>query len=363
MMVAVSPQPGYEIGLQAIPKEELLALARGLPNYAETRYEKYYLQNPCGEAVLAVLRNIASGDAVGMAALFPIELEAGGERLKGAIAGDLVIEVSHRTLGPALGLERHLLSALGEHGLEFVLAAPNSAAEPVFRRAGYIALGSQVRFAKILRSHRLLASRLPERIARPASWFADPLLLAASRFSLRARAPRARSGRYGIERPERFDGRFEEIWQKTAAAGAERGVVMAARSARLLNWKYGFDPAATSGDSGRFSIFALAREGSAVAYLVYDQRDGVLHVHEALWREAPELLFSELVRVAEPGASVIALSCFAPSGELVRALRRCGFVQRRSDTRLYLHVAPGAARARALLKGACWYFLQGDLDL
>ncbi len=362
-MVAVSPQSGYVVSLEMLPKERLLALARGLPDYVEARYEKYYLRNPAGKPLLAVLRNKAGGGAVGMAALFPVELVARGVSIRGAIAGDLVIESSHRTLGPALGLERYLLAALEEHELEFVLAAPNSAAAPVFRRAGYLVVGSQVRFAKILRSRRLLASRLPERIARPASWLADPFLLAASRLSSRTRGGRLYASGYGIESPERFDERFDEIWVGAIRRAADRGQVQAVRGAALLNWKYDLDSAPANGESRRFQVFALTRGDSIAAYLVYEQKDGVLHIYEALWTDAPEPLFSELVRIAEPGASVIVLSSFAPSAELARALRRCGFVQRRGDSDLYLHVARSNARVLTLLEQASWYFLQGDLDL
>lgn len=357
-MVAVSPQPGYSIDFDPIPKETLMGLVAGLPGYTEARYEKYYLRSPEGEPLLAVLREKENGEPIGMAALFPVELRVGGATLRGAIAGDLVIETAHRTLGPALVLQRHLLSALPEHGLDFVLAAPNAAAEPVFARSDYTVIGSQARFAKILRSHRLLASRLPEKIARPASWLADPLLRAAS-----VLAPRVKTGRYSVERPERFDERFEEIWRLTAVAAAERGEALAARSARLLNWRYELDSEPPQGKPSRFHIFALQRAESVFAYLVYERAEGVLHVYEALWSEAPGALFSELVKVAEPRASVIVLSCFAPSGELARTLRRCGFVQRRGETSLYLHIAPSAIRARSLLENAGWHFLQGDLDL
>jgi hypothetical protein len=347
-------RPGYVISLEQPPidRETVLSLASGLPGYSEARYEKYYRRSPVGAPLLAVMREEESGEAVGMAALFPVRLRIGEETMKGAIAGDFVIARAQRTLGPALGMQRLLLSSLADAGLDFVLAAPNSLAEPVFLRAGYELLRPQSRFVKILHLRPLLATRLPAKLARLISWLADPLLLADTKLRFRFE-----SGRYSLERPERFDERFCDVWRHASS----RGEVLVDRNAELLNWKYELDgPAA----SGRFHILALSEERSIAAYLVYEQSGDVMHVYDALWRDsALETLLVGLVRVARTRASAIVFSCFDSGGELARSLRRCGFSRHRPASKLLLHIAPHSARARVHLGNGNWYFLQGDLDL
>ena len=335
-----------------ISKQELLELARGLPDYSEARYEKYYRRNPLGEPLLAVVRESDGGRAVGMATLFPVRLRLGAESVPGAIAGDFVIEPAHRSLGPALSLQRYLLSALSDARLEFVLAVPNELAEPVFLRIGYETLGPRVRFVKILRSRRVLSMRLPESLAGPLSWLADLFLIGGSRLLFRTR-----TGHFSVEHPARFDERFETVWLEAEQCDDK----LVERSAAVLNWKYEQD-APPAGR--RFRIFALVRAGSIAAYAVYERRDGVMHIFEALWLEgAARALFAELARFARSEDSLIGFSCFAPSAGLSKTLRRCGFVQRRLDGKLLLHVADGADHAGALRDPGAWYFQQGDLDL
>jgi GNAT superfamily N-acetyltransferase len=342
----------YSANEQPLSKEELLGLARGLPEYSEPRYEKYYRRNLLGEPSLGVVREPEKGRAVGMATLFPVCLRLGGERVPGAIAGDFVIESAHRSLGPALGLQRFLLSTLPEAKLEFVLAVPNALAEPVFPRSGYELLGPRVCFVKVLSSRRLFSIRLPDILARPLSWMADPLLIVGSCLFFSAR-----SGRYVVEQPARFDERFDQIWHEAELPGDK----LVERSAEILNWKYEQD---LPKGPRRFHIFALTRAGAIAAYAVYERRDGFMRVYEAFWlRGAARALFGELARFARTEDSLIAFPCFAPTAELSRTLRRCGFVPRRVDGKLFVYVAPGSAHAAALRSPRGWYFLQGDLDL
>ena len=125
------------------------------------RYPKYYERNPLGPPLLVFARELATGEFVGMSALFPVTLWVQGEAVLGGVAGDFAVDRAHRGLGPALALQRALIDALPANGFHFAYGEPNRFSEPVIARVGYADVGQVTRFVKILRA-RILARAAAE---------------------------------------------------------------------------------------------------------------------------------------------------------------------------------------------------------
>ena len=75
----------------------------------------------------------------------------GGQRIEAGVLVDLAVSPAHRTLFPALLLQKSLLAA-GLEAREVLYAFPNQKAAAVFQRAGYRHIGLMTRYVRVLRT-------------------------------------------------------------------------------------------------------------------------------------------------------------------------------------------------------------------
>jgi hypothetical protein len=327
----------------------------------EARYAKYYEQNPLGPPAFFLARDEESQGFVGMAAAFPTRLRVFGEVVPGAISGDFAVDDGHRGFGPAIALQRALVSALGEHGLRCAFGYPNEYAEPIIRRAGYAVLGRLSRFVKVLSSEVLVDTyvRSPG-LARPLAALGrvgvDPLLSVVSRERLHRRR-----GELRVERPDRFDDRFLAVCESTW----RQHPVTSERTPELLNWKYEM-----GGPRARrvYAIFALVSGDDRVAaYGVYRVRNGIRHLVDIAFlpfRAVVDALLSEFILDARRHrVRAITLLHLGSPNLLTRRLRTFGFVRRTDASGVTLYVPGDSPLDRALVDAGNWYFLTGDADV
>ena len=329
----------------------VLSLGRHLPDLTEERYAKYYARHPLGSPHFVFARPADEGQPVGMAALFPVRLRIESRPVLVGIAGDLVVDPAHRSLGPAVLLERSLLDLLRQSEFRFSYAMPNPAAEPVFRRVGYAELGRLARFVRLLKTE--FAVRTYVRAPRPAAAAAkvlDVVIGVTSRERWRVRR-----GSLAVEEAAQFDERFAPLW----TAAFERHVITGDRDAELLNWKYelGTPP-------GRFSLVAATEGDSVRGYAVTVDRKEIRHVVDVLF-DAPgvcDALMSHVIRRArEAGVSAVCVDYFGPANDLTRRLRAFGFL-RRSARPLMVFVPDGESLPE-LSRRENWHVLGGDEDV
>lgn len=345
-------------------KREVLALAdRNLLmplQGREARYAKYYEQNPLGAPSFFLARDERSEAWVGMAAAFPTRLRVFGEVVPGAISGDFAVDDGHRGFGPSVALQRAVVSALPENGLRCAYGYPNEYAEPIIKRVGYVDLGRLSRFVKVLRSRIVVDTyvRSPG-LARPLAALSrvavDPVLSVLSRERLHRRGHGFR-----VERPDRFDDRFSDVWESTWRQHA----ITTERTPELLNWKYEKGGA----QGGVYTIFALVGSGDRVAaYIVYRVRNGIRHLVDIAFmpsRDVVDALLSEFILDArEHAVPAITLLHLGSANLLTRRLRVFGFIRRTDESGVRVYV-PGDSRLdRQLVEAANWYFLTGDADV
>jgi hypothetical protein len=333
-------------------REDVLLLGRYLPALTEDRYVKYYSEHPLGPPHFVLARTAQTREPIGMAALFPGKLRISGQSVVAGIAGDLSVAPPHRSLGPALLLERALLEGLGQSELRFAYAMPNRAAEPVFRRVGYTEIGRMTRFVKPLKTEfavRAYVSRAP--LAHVSSKLLDAAISATSRehWQLPSRS-------FVVERWTRFDERVSSL----CSLAFERHRVVGERTPELLNWKYELLP----GSRQRFSLL-VARQGDALrGYLVTLDRDGIRHVVDLLFdsRRILSALLAELTHQARRDALfAVCVDYFGPRNELTGRLRAFGFFRRLA--RPVMIFVPDGESLAELARRDSWYLLAGDEDV
>jgi hypothetical protein len=327
----------------------------------DARYAKYYEQNPLGPPAFFLARDEESQAVVGMAAAFPSRLRVFGEVVPGAISGDFAVDDGHRGFGPSVALQRAVVSALGDKGLRCAYGYPNEYAEPIIKRVGYADLGRLSRFVKVLRGRVVVdayvRSQRPARVGAALSRVTvDPVLSGVSRERLHRRREGLR-----VERPERFDDRFSDVWESTCRQHA----ITSERTSELLNWKY--EKGGTR-ERGVYTIFALLRrDDSVAAYVVYRVRNGIRHLVDIAFlpsRAVVDALLSEFILDARKhGVRAITLLHLGAATLLTRRLRAFGFLRRTDESGVRVYVPGGSRLDRDLVEPRNWYFLTGDADV
>jgi Acetyltransferase (GNAT) domain len=356
---------GYSI-LPAEPrghKRDVLGLAdRNLPTPLqgrEARYLKYYERNPLGPPSLFLARETRSQRVVGMAAAFPSRLRVFGRSEPAAIGGDFAVDPGHRGFGPAIGLQRAVVSAL--NGASCAYGYPDVAAEPILNRVGWVDLGRLTRFVKVLKSrivvHEYARSQALGRLGATLSTLGvDPFLSVLSRERL------YRRNGFRVEQPDMFDESFSDLWE----SNWRQHTITTDRNPDLLNWKYE-KPDRRDG-KGVFTIFSLSEsEGGVVGYVVYRVRNGIRHLVDIVVRPSrvvvDALLCEFILDARKDGAAAITLLYQGPANLLTERLRAFGFLRRTEQSGLRVYAPGDSALAKALGKSENWYFLTGDADV
>lgn len=288
---------------------------------------------------------------VGVCGFMPRTMRVQGADIQAGVAADLGVDQAHRSVGPALKLERALARAADDADIRFIYAFPNLRSEPVFARIGYRKLGPFERWSLPLRSERYLRRVLPgSRLAQAASCVVDAGLKLT--FGQR-RAPTPPGAR--IEEITRYDERFDDLWQRVAA----RRRVLGERSAAYLTWRFASDP------DGGFRTLAVAGPGGELdAYVIFRRRGEVVSVVDCLYDslagwQCAVATFLQRMR-AERAASVS--FWFLGPREPLEVLHRFGFWLRGSPRSVFLRVAPGTAPAPASCDRNDWWLTVADAD-
>jgi hypothetical protein len=311
-----------DVGDVAVDGADVMALCvRSLPGFTCDHYTKYFERNPLGPPVFVVARDV-TGTIVGTAGLHPTELVIEGAVQPAFVAGDFCVTEELRGFGPAIALQRRLLSLLRERG-SLAYGLPNAAARSVLVRVGYRNLGAFVRFERRLRrSERLSAG-----------------------FSARRQA-----NGYALESPDRFDERFAELLARPAARLSPH------RTPASLNWRYELDRPGAS----RFSVSAATRDGLVAACTVSHVAYGARRIVDLAYTDRQSLhtvLRFDLARAARSRLGKVDLLHLGGAGELADALTLLGFATATAPT--VVVYTPGGAFADP----AEWELFEGAVDV
>ena len=178
--------------------------------FSSIRYEWLYLNNPAGTATICLLRDEDSGEIVGSTALLPRTLCTHGKRLRAGIAADLMVDHRHRSLGPAIVLQKGILGRLAETGIELVYAFPNPKSIPMTKRIGYRQITQRIALVLPLRSEAFLRDRIHHAGARRVPQRLIDIVL---RLRLRLYRPLRDSGREHFIATS-FDAAFDDLWTR-----------------------------------------------------------------------------------------------------------------------------------------------------
>jgi hypothetical protein len=289
----------------------------GRDDRIEAKYDWFYLGCPWGEPQLLVLRHAPSAATVGATAAGPRRMLLEGRALRAGVLVDMAVTTQHRSLGPALTLQKAMMAA-GEARFELLYGFPNQKAAPVFKRVGYAKLGELVRYARVLRHGDHLARIMPRAAARPLGWLLDGVT--AARQELAARRERETTARW----VDAVVPQMDDLWTRSEH-GSE---AIAIRDTTMLRWRFDDAPLAKT----RYLLVEGSRGGALEAWFACQTDGAVMHVRDFWAIDAAEGIgqrfLGALLRAARrAGHDVVSFEYAGPPERRVPWLD-AGFVER-----------------------------------
>jgi hypothetical protein len=239
-------------------------------------------------------------------------------------------------------------------GVEVLYGFPNHGAAPVLARIGYKTVGVASMWFRPLRA----SGKLREYVPRPLAWVAGLVVDSAYRFhEILLHLFRKRG--FAASLCDKPDASFQELWER----GKGLHPIAGERTPGYLNWRY------TQHPIERCGFFCLReRRGDRLrAYVAYGVLEGKVNVLDVFWdsRDVLGPLFLEFVRhmraLGHAGISV----CHAGDSEVVRPLRRLGFIRSKQQRRLVCKVGEGLGGQldQAVYDLIQWSLFDGELDI
>lgn len=323
---------------------------RNLPTATEGRYGWLYHEGPASDWLLQDDREVA----IGSVGLMQRKFRVHNQLVTAGQAVDMNVDQAHRSLGPALQLQRKAIEESEARGLPFVYGLCDRRSQLVLRRTGYELLGDVGRWAKPLTSEPFLPDALRSKwLRKPACLLANLAMRCASAESWQRRPQGTR-----VEVVDRYDARFDRLWTRAA----ERFPILGERSSEFLNWRFADAP-----DVRYRALVLIDSEDRLRGYLIYHFDDTTAHVADFLYDEPGDLaaLLPELFTIARRwGMESVVVESLIPES-IADLLKRFGFWRRPSNWP-FLVYAPKADQSQWQEQGLFdlenWYLTRADVD-
>lgn len=313
------------------------------------RFRWLYLDNPAGPARSWILEDTQLRRPVGAASAFPRLLWVGGQLRTGLQVGDFSVDPSHRTLGPALLLQRATLEPVQNRTFALCYDCPPhlKGLAPLLR------LGLKPQFAV-------------RRYARPLRadfWILrQPLLrgfhaVLAPPANLLLSAPFHSERRLGSLHLDVFDRRFDDEFSAIDRSLAETGVLRTAKTAALLNWRYRDDPL------NHYIVLTARLSGCLVGYAILRRAHDSMEFIDLLCRRDSGVSGELLNAAAELARRERMTALSFVVGDQTRfasVLRSHWFLRREQVAHVTLYARPSSEEA-SIVHSSSWWFFHADL--
>lgn len=317
------------------------------PDRAE-RYDWFHLHNPEGRGRIYLLTLEGSDQIVGTACAGTRRIHVpGGAVLRASVLVDFAVDPAHRSLGPALTLQRTAREHEMQHS-DLLYGLPDTRAVPIFKRLGADATLQEASLAYVVRSGAYLGRKLPQ-------WASHAGTIAGGVIDLaRGALLRIRSMVSGLdcnwcaEPPAGVD----ELWSE-AVADLDAGIGV--RDRRYLEWRF-------RGPEWRFAAVTSKGRSRLHAYMACRRIGDELHIGDLLLSgsglERQHALRAFLVTARKEPVRVVRVDLLAPVATM-NAMQATGFSVR-GERPMFLVRNP-AGSAGSLVSS--WWFTKADEDV
>jgi hypothetical protein len=343
MAIAVRP-----VNLESESEELLAILEANLPDLPHARRFRWlYRDNPDGPAWSWFAVDQARDSIVGVTSVFPRSMWVGGRVVRCGQVGDFAVSATHRSLGPALLLQRATFGPVDQRSISFCYdCPPHAAGMATFRRLRVAPNCAVTRYALPLR----LDNRLKQLLG-----FTPPLLTPLMNFlwCMARRPTRIHQDLEIGEHTGLFDDEFTHL-DDAAAANVIRGC----RNAVHLNWRYRQDPLE------EYHVLTARRKGELMAFLIFSIRNQIVRIADVFGRDfvaAVPALLCALVRRYK--SSCQGIEAYVSDGsDALPAILQAHFHRRSLAAHVVAYAQPGSDISAFLSQRDRWAFHTVELQ-
>lgn len=326
--------------------------------------------NPAGQAVMWLARHRETGQLAGSYTVIPLQFKIGDQEVTGSLSLNTMTHPDFRKQGIFINLAERTFASCVQAGIPLTIGLPNPLSYPGFiKYLKFADIGHHELFVKPLRPSNILQGYISNSVLRTAA-----ATVASAVFSVVC--PRIRSSSSNrskgilVEKVERFDDRFDDLWLRIRNQKPN----MIVRSSAYLNWRFVAAPlrkyhvlaALSGGELCGYMVGVVSahpRLGHRVAFMVDAVVDAVQN-KRAIWKE---LVAGFEVFALQEHADMIALYVPDNSSEL-QIMQTMGY--RRVPQRIRGSEMPFIVRLNQpdrlaepqVMNYANWYTTSGDND-
>jgi hypothetical protein len=315
----------------------------------EMRFDWRHLRNPVGEAWAWFVYDQNNGTAVATTSVFPRRMFVAGKSVICGQVGGFAVEASHRSLGPAVLLQRTTFEPADSGQVAFVYdCPPHDRGMSTFARLGIRPNCEMTRYALPLRSNEFI-----ERKVGSGPWTKP--IVATANLLLRMRQVKRQASRLEIAE---FGAKFGDEFSYLDRLVSSAGVIRASRTSEILNWRYREDPASEA------RVLTARRAGELVGFLVLLVSECKAYILDLFGLElAPTgaALLDAAVEVCRRENLFSLHGSCSEQSELRSLLMRAGFRPRERDERVVAYEKPGDKGAPLLNPGVRWAFSRAEV--
>jgi len=312
----------------------------------QSRFDWFYLRKNAPAPRLHLLYASNESAPIGFVGIGPREWWANGRQVRAGVLVDFVVARQHRTLFPAISLQKHAHKAWFERG-SLLYAMPNAKATAIFRRMNPPVQLELAEFVRLLRPYAPLTRYMPRVFAKSVGWAVEQL----NRLLLHVQL---RTCTLSADYEESFGPEFTRFWAELDKTSLSIGC----RDATYLTWRFHEHP-------NRAYRILVVRDGasdSLCGYFVCEMRGLTLAVRDCLLDgdvERQKLALLLLSRAAiRLGAHSVRLVC-SELPVMAKALRSALFIRRGARPIFCMMSGERAKEWRDLH----WYLTPADEDV
>jgi hypothetical protein len=322
---------------------------RNLPEASPSRYQWLYGRDRASGWLL----RSETDEVVGSTGIMERRMQIGGSQFMVGQAIDLNVNADHRSLGPALELQRAVVRTVEQSRYHLMYGFPNERSERMLIHLGYRTLGSVERWAKLLRSEgrleRYVRPKLVRKLIGRAVDFA--LRLACDELSSQAWADLQFADSVG------FDARFDALWQD----GRRKYYIAGDRSSRYLNWRFGRCPDLPH------HVFTMSRAGKndLLAYLIYSRRGDIVNMDDFFAADHAYFypLLAAFVRLTRRTDAEAILTSYIGPAAIGQSLAKLGFWRRETPSQAIVYLDESQwSQPDRVLDRSNWLLTTADAD-
>ncbi|RJP77249.1 MAG: hypothetical protein C4522_15970 [Desulfobacteraceae bacterium] len=326
-------------------------------SHLDRRYEWIYNTLPLTRPTTVLLKNIESNRIVGCGSILQKIFFIDNKPFTVGICVDFFVNAEHRTLGPAVMIQRWITSLLQAYPIDFLFAFPNQMALSAFIRVGYKKLGTVETFVKLLKAEEKLKqyvkySFLSKIIAFPVNkieWIVDYFRLLAV------------GKKYTAEICHEPDDRFNTLISSTI----NRSPIFLEKNREILKWRFSDTP----GTDNKFFCLTDISTGKLAGYLVYSIENRVAYIQDLLLQDMdadlkPLILFFSKEMRKEENVNSIRI-CYIGNSHILKNLKELFFVKRTNDRYCLVYTRKDMPEdvKNTIFSLDKWFLLEGDMDI